>query len=490
MANTIELKVPDIGDFHGVPVIEVLVKAGDRVEKDQSLVTLESAKATMEVPASSAGIIKEVKVKVGDNVEQGAVIAVVEAGLIAWLMATRPALNAAVVIESPLAGDTVLLDGKPVGTTPLKLTVTPNVRAIRLVSAAADPRTTTPAATVKPPVVRTANAPTDARVPPAPIAERSGVRIAAPIDLTVVEGTNVLGSTASGPIFVTPGVHQFDLLNTGLGYRVHQTVTIRPGAVIPLTITPPMGQISVNAEPWAQVTIDDQPIGDTPLANVSVTLPATVAPFVLPMLRVADVVTIPITAAGRVLVRLFARGPVAATPAERDPIQDLLREGELEGVGEREEIAIISGVVEFSEKIVREVMTPRSDVFALPEGVDPHTLASQIAQSRYSRVPIYRGTLDSIIGMVHAFDVIKAHGDVPDTLRPVAFSAPEAPCNELLFRMLRERLHLAIVQDGGRTVGLVTLEDLLEELVGDIRDEHDAPDPPRAGNPGTTGTSA
>jgi hypothetical protein len=98
------------------------------------------------------------------------------------------------------------------------------------------------------------------------------VRIASPIDLTVVEGTNVLGSTASGPIFVTPGVHQFDLLNTGLGYRVHQTVTIRPGAVIPLTITPPMGQISVNAEPWAQVTIDDQPIGDTPLANVSVTL--------------------------------------------------------------------------------------------------------------------------------------------------------------------------------------------------------------------------
>src|SRR6185437_10459774 len=78
MSKTIELKVPDIGDFHDVPVIEVLVKAGDRIEKDQSLVTLESAKATMEVPASAAGVIKEVKVKVGDNVEQGAVIATVE----------------------------------------------------------------------------------------------------------------------------------------------------------------------------------------------------------------------------------------------------------------------------------------------------------------------------------------------------------------------------------------------------------------------------
>jgi dihydrolipoamide dehydrogenase len=79
MSKTIELKVPDIGDFHDVPVIEVLVKQGDRVEKDQSLVTLESAKATMEVPASAAGVIREVKVKVGDNIEQGAVIAVIEA---------------------------------------------------------------------------------------------------------------------------------------------------------------------------------------------------------------------------------------------------------------------------------------------------------------------------------------------------------------------------------------------------------------------------
>jgi len=117
----------------------------------------------------------------------------------------------------------------------------------------------------------------------------------------------------------------------------------------------------------------------------------------------------------------------------------------------------------------------------LPDGVDPHTLASQIAQSRYSRVPIYHGTLDNIVGMVHVFDVIKARGETPDALRPVAFSAPGAPCNELLFRMLRERLYLAIVRDdGGKTLGLVTLEDLLEELVGDIRDEHDEPEPPRA----------
>ena len=79
MANTIEVKVPDIGGHDNVPVIEVLVKAGDRVEKEQSLITLESDKATMEVPSSAAGVVKDVKLKVGDEVSEGAVILTLEA---------------------------------------------------------------------------------------------------------------------------------------------------------------------------------------------------------------------------------------------------------------------------------------------------------------------------------------------------------------------------------------------------------------------------
>ena len=186
--------------------------------------------------------------------------------------------------------------------------------------------------------------------------------------------------------------------------------------------------------------------------------PVGLAPFVLPVLRLADMVTLPLNSAGRAISGMFVtqRREPPVDP-DRDAIQDLLREGELEGVGEREEIAIISGVVEFSEKVVRDVMTPRSDIFALPDGVDPHTFASQVAQSRYSRVPVYHSTLDDIVGMVHAFDVIKAAGETPRALRPVAFTTPGAPCNELLFRMLRDRLHLAIVRDDtGRTIGLVT----------------------------------
>ena len=79
MANTIELKVPDLGGSHDVPVIEILVKVGDTVAKDQSLVTLESDKATMDVPASQAGRIVELKVKIGDELNDGSVIALIEA---------------------------------------------------------------------------------------------------------------------------------------------------------------------------------------------------------------------------------------------------------------------------------------------------------------------------------------------------------------------------------------------------------------------------
>src|SRR3546814_12478481 len=98
MANTIEIKVPDIGGHDNVPVIEVLVKAGDTVAKEQSLITPESDKATMEIPSSAAGVIKEVKLKVGDEVSEGAVIVVLDvAGDAAApkAEASRPAASAA-----------------------------------------------------------------------------------------------------------------------------------------------------------------------------------------------------------------------------------------------------------------------------------------------------------------------------------------------------------------------------------------------------------
>ena len=101
MADVREAKVPDIGDFHGVPVIEVMVKPGDHVAKDQGLVTLESAKATMEVPAPFAGTVKTVKVKVGDEVSEGGVVATIEADAPAAAPATAKPANPAPAAPAP-----------------------------------------------------------------------------------------------------------------------------------------------------------------------------------------------------------------------------------------------------------------------------------------------------------------------------------------------------------------------------------------------------
>jgi pyruvate dehydrogenase E2 component (dihydrolipoamide acetyltransferase) len=109
MSQIIEIKVPDIGDYKDVPVIEVLVKAGDKVEKEQSIVVLESDKATMDVPSSHSGIVKEVKVKVGDNLSEGSVVVILEGGVgeatpaAAPSAAPAPATSKPAAVEPPIA---------------------------------------------------------------------------------------------------------------------------------------------------------------------------------------------------------------------------------------------------------------------------------------------------------------------------------------------------------------------------------------------------
>ena len=202
-----------------------------------------------------------------------------------------------------------------------------------------------------------------------------------------------------------------------------------------------------------------------------------VASALSPLMEAAAIIAAPVVTAGRLASRPFDRGDASHAP-ERDTIQDLLREGELEGVGEREEMEIITGVMAFGEKTVRDVMIAREEIFAIGVAATPREIAEEFATSEFSRAPVYDGSLDHVSGMMHAFDVLKVRGEEAPELRPVATALDTTKCSELLFRMLRQSRHLALVQDaGGHTVGLVTLEDLLEELVGDIRDEHDEPAP-------------
>jgi putative hemolysin len=206
-------------------------------------------------------------------------------------------------------------------------------------------------------------------------------------------------------------------------------------------------------------------------------------PVFVPVLRTVDSMVGPFLHLGRTVAGWLVM-PTQRHPSveAREGLEDLLRDGALQDIGATEEMAIISGVVQFGDKTARDVMTPRADVFALDEALSSIEIARRLAQAAYSRVPIYRGSVDDIVGMIHAFDVLRVAGERMPPLRPVAFAEESKPATELLFEMLRARRHFAIVRDAqGLLVGIVTLEDLLEELVGDIRDEHDEPAPRTGG---------
>jgi putative hemolysin len=199
------------------------------------------------------------------------------------------------------------------------------------------------------------------------------------------------------------------------------------------------------------------------------------APLLMPLLRLLAWVCSPLFAVSALFAKA-APAQVDADPDGHEALEDLLREGELEGVGEASESAIISGVVEFGAKLALEVMTPRADIVAVEKTTPPAEIARIVSQSKYSRIPVYEGDLEHVVGLVHSFDVL-AHPYHPvERLRRVALVRAATPCHELMRSMLREHVHLAIIQGvKGETLGLVTLEDLVEELVGDISDEHDEP---------------
>ena len=164
----------------------------------------------------------------------------------------------------------------------------------------------------------------------------------------------------------------------------------------------------------------------------------------------------------------------ARTVTRPTDLRSIWREGAGVGVRADDELVMVGGVMAFTVRPVREVMTPRTDIVALEENAALDDIRMVFAQSGYSRIPVFRGTLDDIVGMLHAFDLFKLHPGDPLPVRPVAVTPASRSCGDLLLDMQRERRHLAIVLDEfGGTLGIVTLEDLLEELVGEIFDEHD-----------------
>jgi putative hemolysin len=163
-----------------------------------------------------------------------------------------------------------------------------------------------------------------------------------------------------------------------------------------------------------------------------------------------------------------------------EAVEALIEAGQEEGILEESDRALIQSVVEFGDKTVREVMTPRPEIFAVPVDTTIEQFASALRGKPFSRVPIYVGNIDQIQGMVLAHDLIAIPANETRTttvhklMRPVVYVPVTIKTTELLREMQRDNMHLAIVIDEyGSVAGLVTMEDLLEEIVGEIRDEHE-----------------
>jgi putative hemolysin len=173
------------------------------------------------------------------------------------------------------------------------------------------------------------------------------------------------------------------------------------------------------------------------------------------------------------LVGRIVRGKVAT---ERADLSALFRDSASAGLAREDELEIVTGVMAFADRVVREAMTPRTRIVAASERASAEELAALVGTSGYTRLPLYRSTPDDITGMVHAIDLIKAGPGGAVTVRPVSAMPASRRCADALLDLKRERRHLAVVLDEfGGTAGIVTMEDLLEELVGEIFDELDEP---------------
>lgn len=140
---------------------------------------------------------------------------------------------------------------------------------------------------------------------------------------------------------------------------------------------------------------------------------------------------------------------------------------------------LIESVLKFNDKIVREVMVPRGDVVAIDIEEEPHLFLRKVIEEGYSRLPAYRGSIDNIVGIIYAKDLLTMveNGAVivlQDLLRQPCYVPEAKKISQLLREMQRDKVHLAVVVDEfGGTEGIITLEDVLEEIVGDIQDEYD-----------------
>lgn len=210
----------------------------------------------------------------------------------------------------------------------------------------------------------------------------------------------------------------------------------------------------------------------------------------LPMLLIARTALYPLVALQRFSDALFRRlagipdrdeQETAADQIERE-ILGVVSEGELAGAFHEDEADMIESVMELRDTVVGEIMTPRTDVVALPAGATLLEAKELISRHGHSRIPVYVESIDDIQGVLYAKDLLLLADGAPfdplKLMRKVPFVPEAKRISDLLQELREQKVHVAIVLDEyGGTAGLITIEDILEEIVGEIRDEYEEPEP-------------
>ncbi len=205
-----------------------------------------------------------------------------------------------------------------------------------------------------------------------------------------------------------------------------------------------------------------------------------------PLVQAMFYLMLPVTLTISLLLSIAGLAEPEAAEEEHpgEAMNALLEAGEEEGILEESDRELMRGVVEFGDKVVREVMTPRPEMFAVPETMTLTEFTAAVNEHGFSRVPVYRESLDEITGVAFARDLLAVADTEAESLtvaslkRDPEFVPETKKVSELLREMQREKQHMSVVIDEyGGVAGLVTIEDLLETIVGEIVDEHDEPEP-------------
>ena len=220
--------------------------------------------------------------------------------------------------------------------------------------------------------------------------------------------------------------------------------------------------------------------GEVTPKSLAKEMPETIATAVAPARSLLMLVFTPLTwlfSQWKRLLNHFVHSSESDTITEGE-LMTMVSEAENDGELTDRESELIRSAIEFDDVEVEEILTPRVDVVAVADDISLEELAQTFAESGYSRLPVYHGTIDNIIGVVHEKDFyiarLKKATKIDDLVAPTLYTTGSTQISQLLRTLREQHHHMAVVVDEyGGTEGIITLEDILEELVGEIWDEHD-----------------